>query len=93
MRQITLRVRREIHEMLRDKADAENASMQEVLLKALNKYRRQRFLEDTDSAFGEVYANYGSPISSRRASTLETTSGRSVSTISHTMSRSTSKYR
>jgi predicted DNA-binding ribbon-helix-helix protein len=49
-----MRVRKDIHDTLRSIAEKEDVSMQDVLARALESYRRQRFLEDTNRAFAAL---------------------------------------
>lgn len=49
-----LRVRKDIHATLHRIAEEEDVSMQDVLVRALEFYRRQRFLEDTNRAFAAL---------------------------------------
>jgi hypothetical protein len=52
-----MRVRKDIHDTLHSIAEKEDVSMQDVLARALESYRRQRFLEDTNRAFAALRAD------------------------------------
>lgn len=52
-----MRVRKDIHDTLRGIAEEEHVSMQDVLARAIESYRRQRFLEDTNRAFAALKAD------------------------------------
>jgi hypothetical protein len=52
-----MRVRRDIHETLHDLAAQEHMSMQDVLAKALDDYRRHRLLDETNRAYAALRAN------------------------------------
>ena len=51
MSSTTVRVSLEIHELLRSLAEESASSMQEVLLRALERYRRELFLEGLNEDF------------------------------------------
>ncbi|MGH2442767.1 MAG: toxin-antitoxin system protein [Chloroflexota bacterium] len=52
-----MRVRKDIRDMLRSIAQKEDVSMQDVLARALEAYRRQSFLEETNRAFAALKAD------------------------------------
>lgn len=52
-----LRISKETHELLRELARQEDASMQGVLDKALAEYQKNRFFDSLDTAFGALKAN------------------------------------
>ncbi len=47
----TVRISSEIHELLKSLADESAVSMQQILHEALERYRRQRFLEGLNGDF------------------------------------------
>lgn len=49
-----VRVSEQTHENLREMAQAERESMQAVLEKAVEAYRRKRFLEDVNVAYSDL---------------------------------------
>ncbi len=51
MAALNVRISRPAHQMLRWLADGEGSSMQAVLDKAIEEYRRKRFLEAANQAF------------------------------------------
>lgn len=52
----TIRVKTETREMLRELADASGMSMQRVLDEALDQYRRQTLLAETNAAYARLQA-------------------------------------
>ena len=52
-----LRISKETHELLRELARKEGASMQGVLDKALTEYQKNRFFDSLDAAFGALKAD------------------------------------
>lgn len=54
MQSTTVRISDESRQLLRELASQEGLSMQAVLDKALEAYRRQRFLESVNAAYAEV---------------------------------------
>jgi predicted CopG family antitoxin len=52
-----VRISEQTHEHLREIARAEQESMQSVLEKAVEVYRRRRFLEDVNAAYGALREN------------------------------------
>ena len=52
-----LRISKETHELLRELARREGASMQGVLDKALVEYQKNRFFDSMDAAFSALKAN------------------------------------
>lgn len=52
-----LRISKETHELLRELARREGASMQGVLDKALAEYQKHRFFDSLDAAFSALKAN------------------------------------
>jgi predicted transcriptional regulator len=54
MRQATIRINEHTHQSLRELAQAEHQSMQAVLEKAVEEYRRRRFLEDVNAAYAAL---------------------------------------
>ncbi|MDH3603704.1 MAG: toxin-antitoxin system protein [Candidatus Tectomicrobia bacterium] len=54
MQSTTVRISDASRQLLRDLASQEGLSMQAVLDKALEAYRRQRFLESVNAAYAEV---------------------------------------
>lgn len=49
-----VRISEQTHQTLRDMARAEHDSMQSVLDKAVEEYRRRRFLEDVNAAYAAL---------------------------------------
>jgi hypothetical protein len=47
----TLRINQEMHELIKDMASSEGTSMQKILDRAIEAYRRQRFLEEANAAY------------------------------------------
>jgi predicted transcriptional regulator len=54
MGQAMVRINDHTHQSLREMAQAEHQSMQAVLEKAVEEYRRRRFLEDVNSAYAAL---------------------------------------
>jgi predicted transcriptional regulator len=50
----TVRISEQTHEALREIARAEQGSMQSVLEKAVEQYRRRRLFEDLDAAYAKL---------------------------------------
>ena len=59
MQSTTVRISGESRQLLRQLASQEGLSMQAVLDKALEAYRRQRFLESVNAAYAEVKQDPG----------------------------------
>jgi hypothetical protein len=57
MQGATVRINAEDREVLRELAAREGEPMQAILAKALEAYRRQRFLEDANRAFANLKAD------------------------------------
>jgi hypothetical protein len=53
---VMMRIRKDIHDALRDMARQENASMQEVMSQALEAYRRTRLFQRADTAYAALKA-------------------------------------
>lgn len=53
----TVRISQSGRDLLRQLADREHASMQAVLERALESYRRQRFLEQVNEAYADLHAD------------------------------------
>jgi hypothetical protein len=53
----TVRITESAHRTLRDLADREHASLQTVLERAIEHYRRQRFLEAANESYAALRAN------------------------------------
>jgi len=53
----TIRIRRPIHDALKTLSDESGESMQAVLEKAIESYRRQRFLEAVNEAYATLREN------------------------------------
>jgi hypothetical protein len=51
---LTVRISSNAHESLREIAQADHEPMQSVLDKAIEEYRRKRFLEDLNRAYAEL---------------------------------------
>ena len=60
----TVRITTEQHELLRKLADRENATLQAVLERALDQYRRQSFLDDLNQAYGALSAGASAALTS-----------------------------
>ncbi len=54
MRQAMVRITGHTHQALREMAQAEHQSMQSVLKKAVEEYRRRRFLEDVNAGYAAL---------------------------------------
>ena len=54
MQSTTIRIREHTRQVLRDLAAQENISMQAVLDEAIEAYRRQRFLQAVNRAYGAL---------------------------------------
>jgi len=52
-----VRISEETREILRELAHQEGESMQEILDKAVENYRRQKFLDDANTAFAALKKN------------------------------------
>jgi len=57
MSDTTVRVSAPIHSLLRQLAEAEGSSLQGVLARALEAYRRQRFLEQLNADYAALHAD------------------------------------
>ncbi len=57
MSSTTVRVTRNTWKSLRDTAEQTGMSMQEILEKAVEEYRRKRLLEETNDAFWDLKKN------------------------------------
>jgi hypothetical protein len=57
MAHTTVRITRSTHELLREIAGREKVSMQAVLERALEAYRRQRFLEEVNEGYARMQAD------------------------------------
>lgn len=57
MRGITVRVRKETHELLRELAEQTGESVQDVLAKAVEAYRRQFIWQRTNAAYAALRAD------------------------------------
>lgn len=51
----TVRIRDDTHVTLRELARTANEPMQEVLAKAVEAYRRQRLIEESNAAYARLY--------------------------------------
>ena len=52
-----VRIDEKSHKVLRELADVDRCSMQEVLARALEEYRRIRFLREANTAYGALRQN------------------------------------
>ena len=50
----TVRISKQTHQVLRELADHEQASLQTVLERAIESYRRKRFLDEVNRQFGAL---------------------------------------
>jgi len=57
MAETTVRVTKETREALRELSEQAGESMQEVLARAVEAYRRQRMLEETNAAYAALRSN------------------------------------
>ncbi len=57
MSDTTVRISAPIHSLLRQLAEAEGSSLQGVLARALEAYRRQRFLEQVNAGYAALQAD------------------------------------
>ena len=57
MTSLNVRISEASHQALRQLAEGEGESMQSILAKALEEYRRKRFLEETNAAFEALRAD------------------------------------
>lgn len=57
MSDTTVRISAPIHALLRQLAEAEGSSLQALLARALESYRRQRFLEQVNAAYAALHAD------------------------------------
>ena len=55
--QTTVRITKDTHALLREIASRERASMQQVLERAIEEYRRRRFLEDVNAGYEALRAD------------------------------------
>jgi hypothetical protein len=53
----TVRISKETHQALKELADSEQTSLQQVLERAIETYRRQRFLDDANRQFAALRAD------------------------------------
>jgi len=53
----TVRINEDTHRALRDLAERENSSLQSVLERAIEEYRRQRFLEAANRRYAALRAD------------------------------------
>lgn len=53
----TVRIKPETHNKLREIAEREGEAMPAILEKAIEAYRRQKFLEDVNRAFDELHGD------------------------------------
>ncbi|MDQ2798771.1 MAG: ribbon-helix-helix protein, CopG family [Armatimonadota bacterium] len=73
----TVRISEKMHHSLRDLAEQSGESMQAILERALEQYRRQRFLEDCQAAYAnlqqdpEQWASYQKEVSTWDAALLD----------------------
>jgi hypothetical protein len=54
MAHTTVRITEEARELLREMAEAEGSSMQSILQRALEDYRRHRFLDEVNAGFSQL---------------------------------------
>ena len=50
----SVRIKDSTHKILRELAELSNESLQAILIKAVEQYRRQKFFEEADSAYAAL---------------------------------------